>query len=209
MARQHYYLEDGREVPGVTTVLRVLDKPSLLKWAWQCGIDGKDFRELRDGAADVGTFVHAHIAASFGSKNELPDGRAILKSPEKRLQAIRAWRSFKRWKSQHIIEPIAVEVPRVNFLYEYGGTIDLYALVDAIETLVDIKTSNGIWPEMEYQVAAYCHLPDVFARRVLIVRFGKDGSFEEREVDNITQKFKVFEHCLEIYNLRNKLGIGN
>lgn len=35
-----HYLIDGERVPSVTTILRVLDKPALVHWAWMLGVQG-------------------------------------------------------------------------------------------------------------------------------------------------------------------------
>ena len=55
-----YKLADGTKVPGVTTVIgKLKDAGPLMYWAWQQGVEGKDFRETRDAAASAGTVVHA------------------------------------------------------------------------------------------------------------------------------------------------------
>ena len=63
-AKAGYYLVDGTRVPSVTTVLgRFKESGPLIHWAWGLGIQGKDYREERDKAADAGTLAHAAVAA--------------------------------------------------------------------------------------------------------------------------------------------------
>src|SRR5512135_3803858 len=57
-AHQRYRLKDNTIVPGATTVLGVKKNDALLYWAWDCGIQGKDYRKVRDEAADIGTLAH-------------------------------------------------------------------------------------------------------------------------------------------------------
>ena len=71
-AHTQYKLKSGTLVPGVTTILNsVLDKPFLVKWAYNCGCQGIDYRKVRDTAADIGTLVHYSILCDL--KNEKPD----------------------------------------------------------------------------------------------------------------------------------------
>lgn len=51
----------GKEVPSVTQVLSILAKPALVRWAWSLGMEGKDYREVRDERMNVGTLVHKRI----------------------------------------------------------------------------------------------------------------------------------------------------
>ena len=66
-----YKLADGSRVPSVTTALGILNKPKLLNWAWKCGVDGLDYRAVRDNAADIGTLAHYFILCHL--KHETPD----------------------------------------------------------------------------------------------------------------------------------------
>lgn len=60
MPTQVYRLKDGTRVPSVTTIIsRFKESGGLVHWAWQLGIDGKDYRKVRDEAADAGTLAHA------------------------------------------------------------------------------------------------------------------------------------------------------
>ena len=66
-ARAHtiYKLEDGTKVPGVTTVLGILNKPALVKWANNLGLQGIDSNKYRDEMADIGTLAHQMIVNYF------------------------------------------------------------------------------------------------------------------------------------------------
>ena len=64
-----YRLEDGTRVPGVTTITnKFKDSGGLIHWAWQCGIDGVDYRAKRDEAGDVGHLAHAAVDADVNPR---------------------------------------------------------------------------------------------------------------------------------------------
>jgi hypothetical protein len=58
---QRYYTKDGELVAGSTTILSVMAKPNLIRWAWNCGIKGEDYTKVRDSAGSVGTITHLMI----------------------------------------------------------------------------------------------------------------------------------------------------
>ena len=61
---QRYYTKDGEMVAGSTTILGVMAKPSLIRWAWNCGIKGEDYTKVRDSAGSVGTITHLKLFCS-------------------------------------------------------------------------------------------------------------------------------------------------
>lgn len=76
---------------------------------------------------------------------------------------------------------------------------------EAREVGFQIKKED--WNEYFYQLAAYRQIlieqgyPNL--NRARILRFSKDDTneFEDRLITNFTNEFKLFEHCLAIYNL--------
>ncbi len=59
-----YRLKDGAKVPGVTSVIsRFKESGGLIHWAWKCGVDGIDYRQARDKAAEAGLIAHDMIDA--------------------------------------------------------------------------------------------------------------------------------------------------
>lgn len=168
--RGHGYKLDGRKIPGVTTVLGLLDKPALREWyakeAAKRVIDHwdeivemppsarMDFvqrgpRERTQAAALRGTEIHALGA-------QLAAGEEVEVPPEHRGPV----EAYARWMDEWDVEPLASEAP-VAFTQpgsEYGGTADLWARVgvrDGIHALIDIKTGSGIFHETPVQLAAY------------------------------------------------------
>ena len=70
-----YRTADGQRVPGVTTVLGILNKPALIKWANNLGLQGIDSATYVDETARgqrVGEAIYRHIvgyARSIGCYN--------------------------------------------------------------------------------------------------------------------------------------------
>jgi len=72
--------------------------------------------------------------------------------------------------------------------------------------LLDFKTGKGIWPEYFYQLAAYRQLAKEQGHKIehaRILRIGREENegFEERLATRFDNEFKLFTHCLSIYNL--------
>jgi len=201
-----YTLADGTVVPGVTTVLQVLNKPALVPWANKLGLAGIDCTKYVDEKAAIGELAHQMIADHLcGVQTDTSEY-----SKQQIDQAENAVLSFLEWAKHKQISPIFVEEPMVSEQYRFGGTPDCLASINGEFTLLDIKTSAAIFPEMLIQVAAYRqlviehgHMP----QKLIIVRIGRttDEGFEERLVNHVDKRLEIFLHALAIYNLQKEL----
>ncbi len=201
---QRYYNKDGKLLPGVTTILGVLNKPALVPWANNLGLAGINVREYVDILATVGKIGHDMICChNKGVKFEANGERADLID-----KAENCFLSYLSWEKQHKVEPILCEAALVSELYGFGGTLDMLANVDGIPTIVDYKTGKAIYPEHIYQVAAYRQLvienSEYITNAVRILQIGRDESegFSEKVVTDTTREWTLFEHCLAIYQLQ-------
>lgn len=153
MAHTIYKLKDGTRVPSVTTVLgRFKDAGPLMWWAWQCGKDGKDFREERDRAAEAGTLAHAAVEAWVKRRDFAFTGDPFVVE-----KAQKAFGAFLEWADQTKLKVDRTELPLVSEKYAYGGTFDAI-LLGAKRAMGDWKSSNGIYGEYLAQLAAYGQL---------------------------------------------------
>jgi len=154
-SRQHtvYKLTDGTKVPGVTTILGVINKPALVKWANNLGLQGFDSAKYVDATARIGTCAHELVQEYLGG-NKVDRGAYTLDEID---GAENALISFFAWEKMHggRMETLHIELPLVSEQYHFGGTIDWYGLIDGLPWLVDFKTTKGVFPEHEYQVSAY------------------------------------------------------
>ena len=65
--------------------------------------------------------------------------------------------SFHSWYQEMAPEIVANEIVCYNETEGYAGTIDLLCKIEGQLFVVDVKTSQNVWPEHELQVSAYCH----------------------------------------------------
>jgi hypothetical protein len=171
--RHDYYWCDGETtvgpMPGVTGVLRIIDKPAIATWAKtetaKCAIRNWDMLEKmisaggsdaavawlsripdyqRDVAARLGSSVHRLFEMAMR-------GTAIEPTPEEQPFVDGAARFIKDYDPKII----SLEKGVINLKLQYGGTYDLLLRLDGELWLVDLKTSKGTYAETALQLAAY------------------------------------------------------
>lgn len=207
-AHIRYKLADGKTiVPGATTITGLLNKPYLVKWANNLGLEGIDSSTYTDEAAKIGTLAHAMVQADL-------QGETIDRNEYSPIQvdlAENAVLSFFEWKKQHDIAPIHCEKPFVSETRRYGGTVDCYCMLDGKPTLLDFKTGKAIYEEYFVQLAAYAELlreAGLPVEECRILRIGRDETegFEERSVKDTRKWFDIFSSLLNVYYLKKDLG---
>jgi hypothetical protein len=206
--KQHtvYKLSDGTRVPGVTTVLGVLDKGrALLVWANKIGLEGIQLNKYVDKLATVGTLAHYLVECEL--TDQIPELSSF--SNEEIDKAENCLLSFYEWQKQHKIERKLNEQILVSEEYRYGGTCDFYCLLNGIETLIDFKTGSGIYQEYYWQVCAYRNLLiengyPVKQVRILNIPRKETEEFQEKIYTKFDKGFEVFKHALAIYRLKKE-----
>ncbi len=157
-----YFLRDGTQIPGTTTVCGAYKKSGpLIHWAWEQGMQNIDYRETRDKAGAAGTAVHAQIEEVLKK-----DGRLT-------------------WPGLTHIKVVEQETHLVSESYRYGGTPDAIGIDDQGRyVLLDWKTSKGVYTDFQMQLAAYTHVWDEtcppgkkLTGGVDLVHFSKTGEF--------------------------------
>jgi len=205
-AHTKYIGLDGVQVPGVTTVLGVLNKPFLVPWANKLGLQGIDSSKYTDTMAGIGTLAHLFIMNHL--RGEGTDTGDFSQNDIKLAE--NCFLSYLEWEKHHELKPILIEKPLVSDKYHYGGTPDCVCYLDGELTLLDYKTSKAVYPEMFYQLAAYSQLlseQNITISKARILRIGRDENegFEERVTNNLDREFEVFQHCLAIYFIQKEL----
>lgn len=211
MATFRYTTKDGARVPSVTTVLsRFKESGGLIHWAWQLGIDGKDYRDVRDKAADAGTYAH-QLCEAYLKGTPAP---AEDDSREWEL-AHGAYDAFREWWDMTRLEAISSEVPMVSESLRFGGCLDAACHDhEGRLHLLDFKTSNRTYPDHVIQLAAYRALweennPQATVARIHLIRFGKeDGSFHHHSWPQATidMAFEAFKLMRQIYDVDKALA---
>lgn len=200
-----YRTKNGDRVPGVTTVLGVLAKPALIRWANNMGLQGIDTSKYVDRAAQAGTAAHEMIECHLTNQefDRTPYPEDLLSIAENGLI------KYLDWEKTHRIEDVHSEMILVSEKHRYGGQIDMYCLLDGLPTLVDFKTNaTGIYDEMKHQTAGgYRHLLEENGypvKKVIIIRLGKSENMdlETKEIGDWEKHWRIFELCRELYDLQ-------
>ena len=198
------YWIDGERVPGVTTILsRFKNSGGLIHWAWQLGMEGKDYREERDKAADIGTICHDRVEAYIRKTtlNQEDYDQDLFKRSQKPYEA------FLEWAATSQLEAGETELQMLSKAYRYGGTPDVF-FVKGKRSLGDWKSSNAIYAEYLLQLAAYKHLweenhPDEpIEGGAHLIRFDKEyGDFHHHYYSDLDDAWEAFKHMRSLYDL--------
>ena len=211
-AHRKYKAHDGRAVPSVTTVLGILGKPYLIKWANELGLEGIDSQEYLNEAAKAGTLAHAMIQENLGGA---PWDRSAY-APEQVEVAEIALGNFLTWKQGAApdIQTKHIELPLISDVDGYGGTIDWYGDIGGKRWLIDFKTSREIYLEHIFQVGAYFMLLQENGMRVdgvRILRVSREGrGYEDRVIgqDEVIAAGGVFLNALYLFNAVKRFKKG-
>ncbi len=199
-AKAIYKDSAGNRLPGATTIIDIISKPQLIIWANRLGLQGIDSTKYTDNLADVGTLAHHIILCKHrGMQPDMSDF-----SQNQIDLAMNSIRAYVTWEQQYKINPILVETPLISESLRYGGTPDLYCMLDGMPTLLDFKTGKALYTEVMYQLAAYKHLLEEQGYPVqhcIALRIGREEGegFEVKEGYNLELAFSIFKHCLDLY----------
>lgn len=158
----------GEEAVSVTTVIKVLDKPAIPRWAAKSAaeyavrswdtlaalgtdervtlIKGAPWRES-EKAASLGTAVHDAID-HWCRDEPMPDWAAGVEP---------FMEQFVRFLNDRSPQFSHNETTVWNRTHGYAGTLDWIAGINGIVTLGDTKTGKGVYPETALQLAALAH----------------------------------------------------
>jgi hypothetical protein len=219
-ARRQYRV-DNKRVPGVTTVLGVLDKPALVGWAATTAADAAveacangmppdEARKAgraavfarRDKAADLGTRAHAMVEAHFAGEEISVD---VSDPEEAKVYACarRAIDHIEKTCTRVVLSETAYTSPM-----GFGGTLDLVVERDGKLLIADLKTGKGVHDEVVPQLAAYRFLlscANVIVDSGLVFHVPVDGEeVTEHEISSwkLDHGWRIFDAALTIYQTR-------
>ncbi len=227
--KNHIYRIGDRIVYGVTSIVNVIGKPALIYWAVNQCIDnlksiweaGKSYDEIeilnilttaknihtekKNQSATIGDLAHKWIEDYIKAKIEGTNTPTI--PVNKQLE--NSINAFLKWEKENKVEWLESEKKIYSKQYDYAGTLDAEAKVNNELSIIDFKTSNGIYDEYFLQVAAYIQARKEETgndyKMAYIVRIGKDGELEVKELDNFDKHLRVFLGALEIYKWQQDL----
>lgn len=221
--KKHAYMIGDKFVPGVTTILKLLNKPALVPWAAnQCAAyvkanakDGmtrpeivaladdarKAYQRFTDEAADIGSMVHHYAEATMkGEEVAIPDHPA----------AIKGCNAFEEWRKSHEIKCLASEMMIFSRDMYYAGTADFYGYIDGELVVADFKTSSGIYPEMALQACAYQLAIEEEAKVQIAARWiirldKKTGAFEAKRFPHSEAHCEAWRTLRRLHSYMSKI----
>lgn len=194
-----YVNSKGIEVPSVTTVLKVLNKPSLVKWANYIGFKRQNVQDVLDTTSYIGTFVHDFINA-YICKSYYIFICTSRKINKKILYLY--FNNFISWYKTRNIETIYSE--KAFTTDSFGGTLDFYGKIDGKYTILDFKTSKKPYGSMFLQLAGYIILLEELGEKVdqvgiLIVN---DKEFSEKIInrEDMDKYITTFKYLVSFFH---------
>lgn len=179
-----FYPIDGIELPSVTTILDVLDKPALMWWAanmerrametallevltgegardpeWVLGEMAKRITGakafVREKDKAANIGTAAHAWCEWRTRQML--GEKVGEEPVIPDAAMIAVESWKDWAASVEFTPLCAERTVYCRSCGFAGTLDWIATVKGVVTLGDYKTGKAVYPEAYLQNTAYRH----------------------------------------------------
>lgn len=212
-----YYSASGDKLPGTTTICGIAkESGGLVQWAYKTGREherlvaqGKEaprtLYEVVEKAADIGTLAHECCEADI-------KGEPLPTLPDDKKEAVMtAYGQYEAWKRQTRLKIVASEVSMVSELHRFGGTLDFVCEIDGELCLGDFKTSNGVYPEMLIQLAAYRELWNETQERKItgpshLLRISKENAdFAHHSYGDLSDAWEMFKHLRVVYDLSAKL----
>jgi hypothetical protein len=146
-----YSTEDGGYVPSVTTILECYPKgAAYYNWLKE---NGKDADEIRDEAGRRGSVVHK-LTEDYDQGKEVN----LINASGGIDYKLNEWAMFERYVEFRRRFDLKVEAIELNIISDklgFAGTIDRVCYLNGEKYLIDIKTSNAIYPSYWLQLAAY------------------------------------------------------
>jgi hypothetical protein len=204
-AKHRYVVEPGgKPQPGVTSILRQLDKPNIIKNYVKRALEGEDPYVATQEKMDRGTRIHAYAewCATSGDPTTTPPVR-----PDDRPYAT----ALDNWWDDYRPEPIAVEPILVNPEGQYGGRADL----PTVNTIIDFKTGGHFLVDPVLQLNAYARCVQAVyddegwlcgwtawplkRMKLLVVYLNGDGTYLPVEVPNDEDYYATFLALRKVY----------
>jgi histidinol phosphatase-like PHP family hydrolase len=131
-------------VPSVTQILNLLDKPALLKWANKIGLEGVSLDEHRSRSKSVGRSFHEQVENRIKHGTEIDD--PVLKA------------NFDKFFSGSEI----TECEKIVSCEHWQGRLDVKFSRNGVTYLCDFKSNaSGVYLENKLQLVAYSEIEKV------------------------------------------------
>ena len=191
-----YINNNNIEVPSVTTILKVLNKPHIANWANSLGWKRQSYKKVLEEKANLGTLVH-EVCHEY-----LFNEGINFNIPTKDLSFIKNnLNSFKSFLEEHNLNPIWGE--RSFSTETYGGTIDLYCELEGKKTIIDFKTSKKFYSSHFIQLGAYIQLLEsnnIHVEQVgILIIHENDWDLKLIDRSNMNDYINLFNNLVNVF----------
>lgn len=191
-----YYDKFGNEVPSVTTILKIIDKPELVGWAHYMGTKNISIESILNKSSHFGNCIHDYLECYFTGGAYVP----LFSEWCLREDYKKATNNFKWFIKDKTHNCIMAEVSRSNQLF--GGTLDFYGELNGKKMLIDFKTSKQVYPTYLLQLGGYYELikdeVEVEGAGILIVN-AKQCKFYEITLERLKRYGEMFMLLTNFY----------
>lgn len=202
-----YYNKKGDEIPSVTTIMKLLNKPELVDWANFMGlVCGMKVEDILTKSSIIGSLTH-YIIERHNKKKIINYKILDDYSPSIQKSVNNTIKSFKLFLKEYKPKSLKSEFRVQND--KYGGTIDNISKIKDEKFLIDYKTSKQVYPSQFIQLAAYNKLlreeEDIKIDKVAILVLDKkkiNFQFYQMEVDYLEKYYEpIFDLLVQLYYL--------
>lgn len=228
----HSYTLDGKKLTGVTTILGVIAK-ELTQWASNMAVDyvinnsekavnqvafivteqtledaRKAWITVRDKAGDSGKDIHS-IVEGIVKRAIALDGHISPVEAHEYADNPQVT-NFINWATTSNIRFLESEKSVYSRTNWCAGTLDIVCEKDGEVYLADVKTAKSIYPTNYWQMSAYQMMLQEMGlyskvKGFIVVRLGKDGTFEVGENYSYDDNIQGFLSALTIYRKLNAI----
>ena len=202
------YKVKGERVKSVTTLINLhigWNKGALIGWTRKICMSGQDSMVELKTAGRIGTLAHEMIEQFIKGGSVSLDGY----SAEEIGQAKTAYNAYCEWEKKRKPTYHENEIKMVSDKYKFGGTCDAICTIGNKLTILDFKTSSGVYDEFIIQLAAYRQMYQESTgkkiQQAILLKLDKEGEgYEEHRIalKDLNWGWRVFKLILKLQELK-------
>lgn len=198
---ERYYIKENKNkktgipefefVPSVTWITHFYPKGiQYMQWLAKKGWD--EAETIKTEAGDKGTIVHHAVEKLLNEKTLKMEEKIVDRDGVEREMTpdeYAAVMSFATWYAEAKPKILATET--VVWGDGFAGTVDLVVEIDGQKWIIDLKTSQSVWPSHEIQVSAYKHAAKSDAK-LAILQVGYKRNKAGFKFTDVEDKYELF-----------------
>lgn len=217
----HMHTLGGKPLMGVTTILSVINKPMLLQWSANMAVDylkniysiGLELEEENFEEARIAHRIKKEKAGNWGTEvHEAIEHWIAGNEPTIKPDQQIVFDKFREWVKENNVKFLASEKHVWSEKLWTGGICDVVLEMDGKKYIGDFKTSNGIYNEAFFQIAAY-HLMLIDMgiytndeiEGYIVINLKKDGKLDFKIATDKELNQSAFLAALSLYKIIQSL----